>query len=49
MQDLAAYGSGAKADLSTLGRMREHEQQDYSPDVHQGNTQVKCCFKGRKN
>lgn len=28
MQDLAAYGSGAKADLSTLGRMREHEQRD---------------------
>lgn len=48
MQDLAIYGSGAKADLSTLGRMREHKQQDYKPDVHQGNMQVKCFFKGRE-
>lgn len=48
MQDLAAYGSGAKADLSMLGRMRGHEQRDWRPDAHQGNTQVKCCLKGRK-
>lgn len=48
MQDLAIYCIGAKADLSPLGRMREHKQQDYRPDVHQRNMQVKCFFKGNK-
>lgn len=48
MQDLATYGRGVKADLSTLGRMREHKQQDYRPNVPQGNMRWNVVLRGKK-